>query len=660
MSSRYILSAAALIGTVVALASASHAQFGWGAKPTTVPLTCEQLPLIKSKILQGHINFSKETPEVRRRVVELYAKRLDSTKSLLTQSEFDALKKDLTNMFEAHPQKQCEAFAKLKASQVKWLANTEEHTKKILSAKNLKIDRKVKILIDADKRPRPKNKKELAELRRKLVHFQLATYVANGSSLTEAREKLLKRYERSTRQTRQMSDEDHFTVYLNAFANALDPHTTYLSRDALEDFRISMRLSLQGIGATLTWRDGYTIVREIVPGGAADRHGKLRTDDKIIAVGQGPEGDSTDVIDMDLREVVKLIRGKKDTKVRLTVLRQGKTTERLNFTIVRDKIDLKEQAAKLRWENIPRGKSTIKVAVIDLPSFYGGSRPGSRSCVDDVRNLLKQARDGGAQGVVLDLSRNGGGLLSAAVDISGLFLAQGNVVGVKGLGQKQADALPDRDPSIEWSGPLVVLTSSVSASASEILAGALRDYQRAVIVGDKKTFGKGTVQQVADLPRGLGAIKYTMASFYLPGGKSTQADGVASDIIIPSILTGRDISEATQPYALPPSSVTPFLSKRANRPENGYKAVTSAVISKLRKTSEARVKKNKEFQKLSKEAKKAADGQEILKISEILDEAKKNKKDKKVAGDDKPKDKKDEPSLQSREASQILADLITG
>jgi len=299
-------------------------------------------------------------------------------------------------------------------------------------------------------------------------------------------------------------------------------------------------------------------VESIIPGGAADKVGTLQPKDKIIAVAQ-EDGDWVDVIDMSLRDVVSLIRGKRDSKVHLRVLRQSETTQTLNVTIVRDKIDLEERSAKLRIEDVGEGDQKLKLAVIELPSFYGDRNPAKRQSSRDVRNLIAAAKKAGADGLLLDLSRNGGGLLETAVEITGYFIRDGGVVAVKGT-DSGVQVLPDDDASILYDGPMAVLTSRVSASASEIVAGALKDYERALILGDDHTFGKGTVQSMVPLPPGLGALKVTTALFFRPGGASTQHDGVPSDVVIPSLIgSSDDFGEKSQEYSLPGQSIEPFL-----------------------------------------------------------------------------------------------------
>ena len=349
---------------------------------------------------------------------------------------------------------------------------------------------------------------------------------------------MIQRYERRLKQLIDVPPAEINATFLDSFAASLDPHSNYLSADVLEDFKISMTLSLEGIGVALAERDGYAVAERIIPGGAADRQKGLKPKDKIIAVSQA-DGKPVDIIDMPLRDAVALIRGKKGTKVGLTVLRQGEKTERFQVEIMRDTIDLEDQAAKLHFETREVDGKPLKLAVLDLPSFYGDADPTNRQCTDDVAKLLAQVKQEKADGLLLDLSRNGGGLLQHAVEISGFFVRKGEVVAIEnGHGQKQV--LRDPDGSILYAGPMVVLISRASASAAEIVAGALKDYQRAVIVGDDHTFGKGTVQTVSTLPPGEGALKITTGLFFRPGRSIDPALGRGvrrGDAVVP--LGGR-------------------------------------------------------------------------------------------------------------------------
>jgi carboxyl-terminal processing protease len=479
----------------------------------------------------------------------------------------------------------------------------------------------------------------------------MATYLAAGTELEEAKKQLVHRYELVTNQVRKETRDDLLASYLDAFANSLDPHSSYLSADDLENFRIALTLSLEGIGAELSSRDGYTTIERIVPGGAADRQGTLRTKDKIIAVGQ-ETGTMVNVIDMRLREVVRKIRGRKGTRVRLAILRQGETTERFTVTIVRDKVDLEEQAASLRYETIRRGDRTLKLGVLELPSFYGDVDPNKRQANADMRRLLDQARRDGADGLVLDMAHNSGGILEQAVSIAGLFLRSGDIVAVRDS-SADTDYLPDPDRSVSWAGPLVVLTSRLSASGAEIVAGALQDYRRAVIVGDSHTFGKGSVQTMMPLPPGLGALKTTVGLYYLPGGKSTQHSGVAADIVIPSLTDHDEIGESAQRFALPSQSITRFL--KADAAAQRLTPATRTTIDTLRKRSSARVAVNKELAEQRERLAEMEENRGEVKLNDILAE----QRDAEERADARRAEREERTlSPQLREALEVLADLV--
>ncbi len=616
-------------------------------------LSCQNLPNLVDKYLDSHVALRQLDPDLATRVVERYLSRLDGSRSLLLVSEAEAVTKRIQEVVD-QLHKRCDGLQSLHADRVKWHKAVEEYVRKAMADDKLVIDTKVELEVDSKKRERPKTAAERDELRRKLIHSQLATYVSSGKTLPEARKKLLHRYELVTKRIGEMDTADVLSEFLDALASALDPHSSYFSADALEDFRISMSLSLEGIGAVLQSRDGYTIVHEIVTGGAAHRQGELKPKDKIIAVAQGGDGESVDVIDMALRDVVRKIRGKKDTEVKLTILRQGEKTKTLDVVIVRDKINLTQRAAKLRWQDVERGGKKLRLAVLDLPSFYGGRGSGAFQCTTDVRRLLTEVKIGGADGLLLDLSRNSGGLLQAAVDISGYFIRSGNVVGVDGP-TSPTHKMEDDDPAVLFGGPMVVLTSRASASASEIVTGALKDYARAVVVGDDHTFGKGTVQVVHNLPPGLGALKVTTALFFRPGGDSTQSRGVESDIVLPSPYDHEKFGEKHQTYALPHRAIPEFRSDSVNGGSSVWKAVSMANVKRLAAASAKRVAASKAFAEILEKKKKAKARDGILRVAEILAEAGKAAKEEEEA-------KKDEDKLtpQALEALEILADLTAG
>jgi carboxyl-terminal processing protease len=392
---------------------------------------------------------------------------------------------------------------------------------------------------------------------------------ARAEALEAAREKLRKRYASVAKRWQQTSNDELLEFYLTSMTSGFDPHSSYMSPSTLDNFNIQMRLELDGIGASLQSEDGYTEVREIIPGGAADQHGKLKVGDKIVGVGQGTSGPVEDIVDMKINDVVKLIRGKRGTVVRLQVKPVDNPKGVVEYAITRDRIELKNQEARsttIEWGNKPNGQP-YRLGVIHLPSFYmdmDGARmnlPDFRSTTRDVARLLEGFRNdpAGVDAVVVDLRFNGGGSLTEAVNMTGLFIDQGPVVQVKGP-DGRTQPYDDEAPGMAWQGPLVVLTNKFSASASEIFAGAIQDYGRGIVVGDEATHGKGTVQQLFDLRNALfrvgggpdlGALKLTIQQFYRPGGDSTQNRGVLADVTIPSITDHLEgITEAEMDYAL--------------------------------------------------------------------------------------------------------------
>ena len=441
----------------------------------------------------------------------------------------------------------------------------------------------------------------------KRIKYDMLVLKGDKKEGPEAREKLTRRYHSFDKRMHQTDPDELLEMFLSAITTSYDPHTTYMSPSSLENFRILMRLNLEGIGAALQMVDGYTVISKIIPGGAADKNGKLKPEDRIVSVGQGEDGEMVDVVDMKLNDVVKQIRGKTGTVVRLGVIPTGGTETKI-YNITRATIELKDSEA--RGEIVEEGKksdgSPLKIGVIDLPSFYmdmEGARKGNeeyKSTTRDVAKILEGFNQKGVDAVVLDLSRNGGGSLTEAISLTGLFIDRGSVVQVKDA-EGRVQQYDDTEPGMAWSGPLVVVTSKFSASASEILAGAIQDYHRGLIVGDESTHGKGTVQSLLDLgsqlfkipnPPNLGALKITMQEFYRPDGDSTQKRGVLADVKLPSISNYMEgISEADLDYAIEFDRVPAARYAR-------YNMVTPAVIQPLTAQSQSRIGQSTEFAKL--------------------------------------------------------------
>jgi len=439
------------------------------------------------------------------------------------------------------------------------------------------------------------------------------------------RKRLKRNYFYFKKRWHQKNNDDLLETFLTAIANAYDPHTSYMSPSNYANFLIKMGLNLDGIGATLTSIDGFTVVHRLVPDSPADKSGQLKSEDRIVAVGQDASGPMVDVFDMKLDEVVSKVRGKRGTQVRLEIVEPGDIDQYAEYkeegkpkpptktiTITRANVELKDQAAKsavFEAGRKPDG-SPYRIGVIDLPDFYfdlsavqRGDR-NYRSSTNDVRKFLKDFVSENVDAVIIDLRSNGGGSLQEAVSLTGLFIETGTVVMTKDLGAR-AENLDDRDPGVEWTGPLVVVINKASASASEIFAGAIKDYRRGLIVGDSVTHGKGSVQMLNDIGKILfsgtpnssryGALKLTVQGFYLPSGNSPQTVGVTSDVEYPSFLNHLEgISEKDLDYPLSFEKIP-----AAKYPTFPY--VDDAVVSEVREKSAQRVSANSDFQKVLKD-----------------------------------------------------------
>jgi carboxyl-terminal processing protease len=415
---------------------------------------------------------------------------------------------------------------------------------------------------------------------------------------------LTRRYAQQLETMKALGPDEVLEIYLDALAHVYDPHSDYMGREQMESFSIGMNLSLFGIGATLESADGYCTIRDLVPGGPAARSALLKPGDRIVAVAQAGK-EPVDVMNMPLSHTVELIRGPKGTTVTLKILPAGATDGALptSASIVRDEVKLQDQEAKARIVDLPTGKgATLRLGVIDLPSFYNGQDGAARrSATADVARLLGKLKAEHVQGIALDLRRNGGGSLEEAISLTGLFIRKGPVVQTRDQAGN-IEVGTDNDPAVAYDGPLVLLTSRFSASATEILAGALQDYGRALVVGDSSTFGKGTVQNIVPLARvmdqiGLahtydpGALKVTISKFYRPSGASTQLRGVASDIVLPSTSDFSQVSESALKDPLPWDVVPPASYERLNR--------VQPYVAQLRNDSARRIAANKDFGSLA-------------------------------------------------------------
>jgi carboxyl-terminal processing protease len=428
-------------------------------------------------------------------------------------------------------------------------------------------------LYDREEVPWISTTAELDELWRQRVKNDYLRLLLTDKEPEAIAETLSERYDNLERRINELNTEDVFQFFMNAFAQSIEPHTAYLSARTSENFEISMKLSLEGIGALLGRENEYTLISSVVPGGPADQDGRLKAGDRITAVGQGADGKMVDVIGWRVDDVVDLIRGPKDTVVRLDVLPEDASVSGPTsmIDIVRNEVKLEEQAAQSEIIEVPVAGSegeTLKVGIIDLPVFYmdfagrAQNKPDYRSSTRDVRRLIGELEEQGVAGIVVDLRNNGGGSLLEATTLTGLFIDTGPVVQVRNSSGR-ISLEEDVDPGMAWEGPLAVLVNRYSASASEIFAAAIQDYGRGVVIGEP-TFGKGTVQSLLDLDDyapsdkpGMGQLKITMAQFFRVNGGSTQNLGVEPDIRFPSFGDPQKYGERSMKNALPWTSIDP-------------------------------------------------------------------------------------------------------
>ncbi len=465
--------------------------------------------------------------------------------------------------------------------------------------------------LDLEKRQWATTPAELDERWRKRLKNQALSLKLADKPFEEIAPTLAKRYSNQLNRVNQYNSQDVFQLYANALTSLYDPHTNYFSPRRSENFNINMSLSLEGIGAVLQNEDEYTKVARLVPAGPADKQGELRPADRIVAVGQGEQGPLEDVIGWRLDEVVELIRGPKDSTVRLQVIpAAAKSTDvRKTITIVRNKVKLEEQSAHKQILEVPNGEETLKIGVIDIPAFYidfDAMRRGDKeykSTTRDVKRLLQELQEEGVDGLIVDLRNNGGGSLQEANELTGLFIEYGPTVQIR-HSTRRVYRDGKRLRSAYYEGPLVVMINRLSASASEIFAGAIQDYERGLIVGDR-SFGKGTVQTMIPLPEGQ--LKLTESKFYRISGDSTQHRGVVPDVIFPSLYDHEEIGESSLEHALDWDQINPVRHRR-------YEDYT-AILPRINELFVARSDHNPDFQYLQDQVAMADEARDVTLVS---------------------------------------------
>ncbi|MFC1757632.1 carboxy terminal-processing peptidase [Planctomycetota bacterium] len=565
--------------------------------------------VISALVERDHLLKQKIDDEISERAMSTFLRSLDPMKVYFYQKDVDRFMRQRHELDDAVKQGDLSfAFEVFDL----FLDRVDERITMVDELLNQKFDfeKQEEMVTDRDAAIYPKSRDEAFDRWRKRIKYDLLVLKSDETTGEEAIDRLTRRYHGYVKRMHQLESDDLMEMFLNAVMTGLDPHTAYMSPNSLNEFNIQMRLNLEGIGAVLTTEDGYTVVSKIMPGGAAEEDGRLKPEDRIVSVGQAHEGEMVDIVDMSLRDVVKLIRGKKGTIVRLGVKPAGENKLE-TYEITRAKVELRESEAQGEIVADPKFGVTpdgnpVKIGYIKLPSFYQDTAaarsglPNFKSTTRDVRVILDNFREQEVEAVLLDLRMNGGGFLSEAIELTGLFIDTGTVVQVKDS-DSRVHKFPDPVRGVSWDGPLVVMTNKLSASASEILAGAIQDYDRGIVVGDSSTHGKGTVQTLMnvgeqlirhDKKQNLGALKITMQQFYRPNGDSTQKRGVLSDLTLPSLTDHMDVAESHRDYPLKFDKVAAAgLEKYAGR--------SKELIDELAIKSEVRRSDSEDFKKLN-------------------------------------------------------------
>src|ERR1700757_1408212 len=570
------------------------------AVPPAIVSSKETIAMSVGRLLEeGHYTRQNLNEEVSDKFLQTYLEMLDFSHLFFTQKDVDELNDKYASSMAGDV-----LLGNLKPAYDIYSLYTKRVDDRVAKIKELlkqPIDFKsnATVEISRQKSPWPKDEAEADQLWRGRIANELLQEHLSEHPIEPPAQLVSRRYERLARTVQEQDKDEQMKLYLDSLAQAYDPHSEYLSKADMKNFSINMGLSLVGIGAMLRSEDGYAKIESLVPGGPAQVDGRLKVGDRISAVAQGP-ADYVDVREMRLDKVVEMIRGKKGTHVRLLVIPADATdpSRRKNVELVRDEIKLKDQEA--RADIIIRKDENgdpIKLGWLTLPSFYADMDHHQKSTTKDVLLLLKRLKKENIAGLVVDLRRNGGGSLEEALSLTGLFLKSGPIVQTKDY-NGSIRISNDPDSGIAYSGPLVILTSRQSASASEIFAAALQDYGRAVIVGDKNTFGKGTVQTILPIGRFAsllgsrsqddGALKLTIQKFYRVAGGPTQLHGVTPDIVLPSLSDLPEFGEGALKNALPYDEV-------AKAKYTKWSDSHSLFIEQLRRRSEERVKGDPEF-----------------------------------------------------------------
>ena len=622
--------------------------------------------------------------------LDAYVESLDGSKMFFLASDLEEFEQFRSVMDEQLPKGNLDAgffiFNRFQQRLEARLEKELENLPQTVAAMDFSVDETYQI--DVEERSWAASSAELDDRWRKQLKNQVLSLKLAEKPEDDLVSTLEKRYQNQLKRVKQYNSQDVFQIYANALTGLYDPHTNYLSPRRSENFNINMSLSLEGIGAVLQLEDEYTKVTRLVPKGPADKQGELHPSDRIVGVGQGTDGEIEDVIGWRLDEVVELIRGPKDSTVRLEVIpaKSKATDQRKVITIVRNEVKLEEQSAQKSILEIPDGDEVIKIGVIDIPAFYidfDAMRRGDKeykSTTRDVRKLLEELQEEGVDGLVVDLRNNGGGSLQEANELTGLFIEYGPTVQIR-HSSRRVWRDGKRLKSEYYEGPLVVLVNRLSASASEIFAGAIQDYQRGIIVGDR-SFGKGTVQTL--IPLTEGQLKITESKFYRISGDSTQHRGVVPDLAFPTVYDPEEIGESALDHALNwdqinpvrhhryndlstvlPALTTQFQERSGKNPDFIYLEDQIALAAKTREITElplneqARkaLRESQEAKALSIENKRRkAKGEELLTSLDEEDEETDGETESDLDAEAEEQDPKDDVLLM--EAGNVLADAL--
>ncbi len=550
------------------------ARFPNGEMPTFEPLK----PLdvhprtsltIVEQLRRNHFVSKSLDDSVSSEIFDKYLETLDENRLYFTQSDVDTLETYRYRLDDALKRGDLEPAFNIYNRYQQRRMERLEHMIGLIDAglDQLALDSDAQLKLDRSEAPWADSAEELDKLWRERLKASIIGMRLNDRDLEEIQDLLQRRYSNRLRQAAQANSEDAFQTYVNAFASTYDPHTQYLSPRSSENFNMSMSLSLEGIGAVLRSSDEYTEVVRLVPAGPADKAGQLQPADRIISVGQGESGRLIDVVGWRLDDVVELIRGPKNSTVRLEILPSGSDSESRVISITREAVQLEEQSAQSQLLELEHEGTTRKVGVIQIPTFYADfaamqqGDPNFKSTTRDVRKLIEEMKAEGMEALVVDLRNNGGGSLQEADSLVGLFIESGPTVQVK-TANRRPNVYADTNGDVAWDGPLSVMVNRLSASASEIFAGAIQDYGRGIVVGSQ-TFGKGTVQSLVPLNRGQ--LKLTQAKFYRVSGQSTQHQGVIPDIEFPEVFDVERIGESAYPDALPWDVIQPVVYQRSEQ-----------------------------------------------------------------------------------------------